>query len=87
MLDSFIKVIGVIAAVILPLFNVPLIQKIIQRKSSRDISLCWALGVWVCIILMAPSGFKSQDVVWKIFNYVNVVLFTLVVVVVLKYRK
>lgn len=78
--------ISLIAAVVLPFFNIPLIIKVIQRRSSRDISLSWALGVWVCILLMAPSGFKSEDMVWRVFNYVNIVFFTAVVIVVLRYR-
>lgn len=78
--------IALIAAVVLPFFNIPLIIKVIQRRSSRDISLSWALGVWVCILLMAPSGFKSEDMVWRVFNYVNIVFFTAVVIVVLRYR-
>lgn len=76
-----------IAAIVLPLFNIPLIVKIIRRQSSQDISLCWVLGVWICILLMAPSGFQSQDIVWRTFNYTNVVLFTAVALVTLKYRK
>lgn len=84
--QSLINSIGIVAAVVLPLFNIPLIFKIVQRKSSRDISLCWALGVWVCIVLMAPSGFTSEDVVWRTFNYMNIVLFTGVVFTTLKYR-
>ena len=76
-----------IAAIILPLFNIPLILKMIKRKSSQDISLCWVLGVWACILLMAPSAFRSQDVVWRTFNYFNVVLFTIVALVTLRYRK
>lgn len=75
------------AAIILPLFNIPLIVKIVRRRSSRDISLCWVLGVWTCLLLMAPSGFRSQDIVWRTFNYCNVVLFTGVAVVTLRYRK
>jgi uncharacterized protein with PQ loop repeat len=85
-MTQFFQTIGLIAAITLPLWNIPLILKIIKRKSSRDISLSWALGVWVCILLMAPSGFISVDIVWKTFNIVNVVLFTAVVVVVVKYR-
>ena len=81
-----IEKIGLIAAVILPLWNIPLILKIIRRRSSRDISMAWALGVWVCIILMAPSGFRSTDVVWRTFNMINLVLFTAVVVTAIKYR-
>ncbi len=79
--------IAFVAAIVLPLFNIPLIMKMIKRKSSEDISLCWVLGVWVCILLMAPSGFRSEDIVWRTFNYVNVVLFTAVMVVTLRYRR
>ena len=81
-----IETIGLIAAVILPLWNIPLILKIVRRRSSRDLSLSWALGVWVCILLMAPSGFRSPDVVWRTFNMINLVLFTAVVATILKYR-
>ncbi len=76
-----------VAAVVLPFFNIPLILKMIQRKSSKDLSLCWVLGVWTCILLMAPEGFRSEDIVWRTFNYFNVVLFSAVVVVALKYRR
>ena len=84
---SLIETIGLLAAVTLPLWNIPLIRKIIRRQSSQDISLSWTLGVWACILLMFPSGIVSPDIVWKVFNIVNVVLFTSVVVTVLKYRK
>ena len=87
MLFAIIDKIAFCAAIILPLFNIPLIVKIIRRQSSQDISLCWVLGVWICILLMAPSGFRSQDIVWRTFNYTNVVLFTAVAIVTLKYRK
>jgi len=80
------ETVSLVAAIVLPFFNIPLIMKVIQRKSSQDISLCWALGVWVCILLMAPSGFKSVDIVWRTFNYVNITLFTAVMLVTLKYR-
>lgn len=83
---SLIDALGLAAAFVLPLFNIPLILRIVRRKSSQDISLCWALGVWACLMLMAPSGFTSQDVVWRTFNYTNLVLFTGVVFVILKYR-
>jgi len=60
--------------------------KIIRRKSADDISLSWVLGVWACILLMAPSGLVSKDLVWRTFNIVNLLLFTGVVIVVVKYR-
>jgi len=84
---AIIEKVGLVAAIALPLWNIPLIARIIQRRSSRDISLWWVLGVWGCIILMAPSGFRSADVVWRTFNIVNCFLFTAVVIVTLKYRE
>ncbi len=81
------ETVALVAAIILPLWNIPLIVRIIQRKSSRDISIYWALGVWICFLLMAPDAFSSADIVWRVFNVMNLILFTLVVVVVLVYRK
>jgi uncharacterized protein with PQ loop repeat len=79
--------IAFIAAIILPLWNIPLIVRIIQRKSSKDISIYWALGVWICFLLMAPEAFRSSDLVWRAFNIMNLILFTAVVIAVLIYRK
>lgn len=79
--------IALLAAVALPLWNIPLIVRIIRRRSSRDISPYWAYGVWVCILLMMPYTFASNDVVLKVFNIMNVILFTLVVIFVTAYRK
>lgn len=87
MIASLIDQVGLVAAVSLPLFNIPLILKIIKRKSSDDLSLVWVMGVWICIVLMFPSGIKSADIVWKVFNVVNILFFTAVMVVTLKYRK
>lgn len=79
--------IALIAAIILPLWNIPLIARVIKRKSSEDISMYWALGVWVCFLLMAPEAFYSADIVWRVFNIANLILFSAVVAVVLAYRK
>jgi len=81
-----IETIGLIAAIMVPLWNIPLIMRIIKRRSSKDISLYWALGVWICFICMAPAGVKSSDLVWRVFNIANLTLFTCVVAVVLWYR-
>lgn len=70
--------IGLIAAIILPLWNIPLIIRIIKRRSSKDISLYWAVGVWVCLLLMFPSGIISQDIVYKVFTVVNFCFFSCV---------
>lgn len=82
-----IQKIALVAAIILPLWNIPLIIRIAKRKSSRDISIYWVLGVWICLALMAPSGFVSKDIVWRVFNIMNFILFSFVVISVLAYRK
>ena len=79
--------IAFIAAIVLPLWNIPLIVRIIKRKSSADISVYWALGIWTCLLLMAPEGFTSSDPVWRAFNIANLTVFTAVVITVLLYRK
>ena len=86
-MGEIIEKLGLIAAVVLPLWNIPMIVRIIKRKSSQDISVAWALGVWVCFVLMFPNGLKSPDLTWRAFNIVNMIFFTTVVFVTLKYRK
>lgn len=83
---DIIEKIGFVAAISVPLFNIPLILRIIQRKSSDDISLTWCLGVWTCFIFMLPSGLMTDDIVWKAFNIANITFFTAVVFVTLKYH-
>ena len=82
-----IEKIAFIAAIALPLFNIPLIIRVVKRKSSKDISIYWALGVWVCLLLMAPQGLTSSDLVWRTFMIANLILFTAVVVAVFAYRR
>ena len=81
-----IQAIGLIAAVAMPFWNIPLIVKIERRKSSRDFSLWWALGVLACILLMLPSAVISTDIVFKTFAVVNAILFSAVVVQIIRYR-
>lgn len=81
-----IEKIGFVAAVVLPLWNIPLIVKVGRRKSSKDLSLAWALGVWVCLVAMLPSGLLSADPVFRVFAVMNITLFSAVVIQVLRYR-
>jgi uncharacterized protein with PQ loop repeat len=80
------EMLALIASVVMPLWNIPLIVKIIQRKSSGDLSLAWLWGVWLCMLFMVPWAIVTRDVVLKVFSLVNFVLFSSVVVVVVKYR-
>ncbi len=86
MTHQVIQMIGLVAGIVLPLWNIPLILRIQQRKSSKDISLPWALGVLVCLLLMFPSAVMSSDVVFKTFSIANIVLFTAVVIQVVRFR-
>ncbi|MDP3792019.1 MAG: hypothetical protein Q8R38_08275 [Candidatus Omnitrophota bacterium] len=81
------KTIALIAAIVLPLWNIPLIVRVIKRRSSKDLSIPWAVGVWTCFVLMAPEALHSPDIVWRAFNIVNLILFTAVTAVVLWYRR
>ena len=80
------RVVGLIAGVALPFCNIPLIIRIARRKSSKDIGLVWALGVWVCLALMLPSGLMSPDPVFTWYAVSNILLFSVVVVLVVRYR-
>lgn len=81
-----IKLLGLIAALILPLWNIPLVLRIVQRKSSKDLSLWWTFGVWAALLLMLPSALVSDDFVFKVFNIANLLIFTVVVAIVVRYR-
>lgn len=81
-----IEIIGLIAAIILPFWNIPLIVRIQKRRSCEDISLYWAFGVWACLILMIPSGLMSSDIVFKVFTVINFILFSVVAIQVVRFR-
>lgn len=85
--QEIIKMLGLIGAICMPFWNIPLMLRIVRRGTSRDISLAWLFGVWVCIILMLPSTLSSPDIVMRAFGITNITFFTMVVMVVLRYRK
>ena len=74
------------AGALLPVFNIPLIIRIVRRKSADDISLVWLFGVWICILLMSPAAMTSPDIAFRAFGWTNVVFFTGVVFVTVKYH-
>ena len=84
---NIVEKIGLVASIVMPLWNIPLIVRIVRRRSSEDISMSWVMGVWICALLMAPSGVTSPDLVWRCFNIVNLITFTGVVIAVWRYRK
>ena len=86
-MEAILKTIGFWAGVMLPLWDIPLIVHVIKRKSSQDISLIWAVGIWITSVMMAPSAFMKNDVLAIGFNIMNVLMLTGVMVVTIKYRK
>lgn len=80
------KVSGMIASVVMPMFNIPLVLKIWRRRSSADISIVWTFGIWVSIIVMLPAAVTSDDMIFRIFGVINFLMFSLVVFTVLKFR-
>ena len=86
-MDTWIEKIGMISAISLPLFNIPLIHRLIQRKQSEDFSLFWAFGVWACIVLMTPQALRSTDPIFRAFGVGNLVFFSIVTFLIFKYRR
>lgn len=84
---DWIEKIGMVSGIALPLFNIPLILRIVKRKSSEDLSLSWALGVWTCIVLMTPQALRSTDIAFRAFGVVNITFFSLATFFILKYRR
>ncbi|MEI6438309.1 MAG: hypothetical protein WCO69_06140 [Candidatus Omnitrophota bacterium] len=82
-----VEALALVASVVMPLWNIPLIVQIIRRKSSDDLSLWWLWGVWTCMLLMVPWAFITTDRVLRVFSGINFVLFSGVAIAVMKYRK
>ncbi|OGW83945.1 MAG: hypothetical protein A3C47_00760 [Omnitrophica bacterium RIFCSPHIGHO2_02_FULL_51_18] len=85
-MNDWVEKIGIVSSVALPLFNIPLIFRLVKRKSAEDFSVAWAVGVWVCIILMTPQALRSEDIAFRAFGVVNILFFSVVVFLIVKYR-
>ena len=81
-----LELLALAASIIMPLWNIPLVVKIVRRRSSQDLSLSWAWGVWLCMLFMIPWAVLTRDIVLKVFSFVNFTLFSTVVAAVVKYR-
>ncbi|MBI4125116.1 MAG: hypothetical protein HY466_04220 [Deltaproteobacteria bacterium] len=86
-MKPFFLYLGVAAGFVLPFFNIPFIFKIRKNKSSKDISLVWAVGIFICVVLMLPQAWLSQDLSFKIFGIVNFILYSAAFYHIIYYRK
>ena len=71
-----IQTVGMVSGIIMPFFNIPLIVRIIRRRSSEDISLVWVVGAWICVMGMLPQSLQSPDPVLLTFAIVNCLFFS-----------
>ncbi len=71
----WIQILGLVGGIVLPLWNIPLIVRIAKRKSSVDVSLWWAFGVFVCMLIMLPSALITPDPIYKTYSFMNIFLF------------
>ena len=85
-MEGAFRWLGIVGGAAMPLFNIPLMIRILKRRSADDISLTWLWGVWGCIVLMVPSTVFSTDIVLKAFGYSNVIFFSMVVAAVVWVR-
>lgn len=77
---------GVVSGILMPFFNIPLIVRVIRRRSSADISLVWTVGAWICVMGILPSSLQSPDPVLLAFGAVNAIFFTGVFISVLYFH-
>jgi hypothetical protein len=80
------RILALISAVVMPIFNIPLIWRVMRRKSADDISAIWVIGVWVCTMGLTPTYLRSPDRILNIFGIINGICFTGVFVAVLYYH-
>lgn len=73
---SWYQSLGLVASVCLPLFNIPLMMRMIQRRSSADLSLIWVLGVFFCIVATLPAAYYSPDLVFRVYQVINIIFFS-----------
>jgi len=81
-----IQTLAMFSGILMPFFNIPLIIRIVRRRSSQDISLLWVVGVWFCVIAMLPHSLQSPEPVLLAFGVVNALFFTGVLVTVLYFH-
>ena len=86
MTSHWAETLGYVSSISLPLFNIPLMIHLVRRKSSKDLSLTWVLGVFFCLGGMLPAGFQSVDPIFRIFSFLNFAFFAGVTFLTLYFR-
>lgn len=74
--NPWVQTLGLVSSIVLPFFNIPLMMRMIRRRSSQDLSLTWVIGVFLCLLGMLPAGLRSTDLIFKVFAVVNLIFFS-----------
>ncbi|TRZ82776.1 hypothetical protein D4R86_01230 [bacterium] len=83
---TVLATISLVAGIVLPFWNIPLIVRVVKRRSSEDISLWWGIGIWVSLALMLPHGLVTEEIVLRWFTIANFTLFTITFIIILMYH-
>jgi uncharacterized protein with PQ loop repeat len=83
---TLLAMISLIAGIVLPFWNIPLIVRVVKRRSSEDISLWWGIGVWISLAFMLPHGLITDEIVLRWFAISNFSLFTITFIIILLYH-
>ncbi len=78
---------ALITSIILPFFNIPLIYRISKRRSAEDVSAIWSIGVFVCFIIIEPYALLSGDIVFAVFNSLNIAFFIIINILIFRFRR
>lgn len=81
-----LETIAEISTSLISLFNIPFIMNIKKRKSSCDISLTWAAGIWICSVLMFVASIVSGNSIFQIIAVVNLAIFTVTALYIVRYH-
>lgn len=84
--NGWVRPLGLVASIVLPFFNIPLMMRMIQRRSSADLSLIWVIGVFLCIVATVPAALQSPDVIFRVYQIINVIFFAGVTVLAIYFR-
>ena len=84
--DSWIQTLGFVSSIALPFFNIPLMMRLIRRRSSQDLSLTWVIGVFLSLLGMFPAGLRSTDLIFRVFTVVNLAFFSGVTALAIYFR-
>lgn len=81
------KELGYICSMIVPVFHIPLIMKLVRKKSSQEWSLLSVIGFWIATLGIQPWALMTDDRALTILNTLSLMFISVELVLVIKYRR